>query len=665
MPKLTPKYVLDKAKGMVEEYKNHWDRLYKGQLLDYRRMAAGKLPLEIHNNLSKQEYEYRSKLVPRLIPDSIAELKGRLIYNLFGSDDPFEVVGVTRDDQYNAENIDLVAKYGWEMTSAKMTCAEIIQDAIEIGIGFGEVTHVDEYTGVVRNVGGDLAVPTPSFGRELRYSGPKLHYLRPETTYLEPVRRPENLSAYAKLMLVPVSSIYREAVEGGIYYRFRDNVKKIKKSGFRDDPLSEYDVYRDHNIESDQETPDFKVLIAEVWAKLSDSLYSPGEWYVITIANYNSNPVLIRFDRNPLGTGSHPLVICRVFPQNNMMLGDSAVNKLFDLMLEKFNKRNQRINYANQVINFASTIIAPAGAVKKDSISFKMHKIIETMGASARDFSTIQMDVAPITTSLQEEQVIDMDAQRTMATNEILAGRNPMRYEAATTNSLIDANAKVLQSLPLLAVEETLIKPVVRRYIVDFQLFSDPYFVIRISGKKGMPTFREVDRASILGSFDVICRASSTVIPKALKQAMFSQFVQIYGPNPKVNIDWNAFAKKHMEVLEMPVSDDIIRQDAWVESEIRREEALMLNGLPWEPLEHESHQKHLAHHLATFAGLREDSPGFVAFRQHIYFHRRFEAQMQGQMNLPSPTGIDSMGDVLNDVSGEIAPRVSDGSIGVR
>jgi hypothetical protein len=662
MAKLTPKYALDRAKGMVEEYKSHWDRLYKGQLLDYRRMAAGRLPLEIHDNLSKPEYEYRSKLVPRLIPDSIAELKGRLIHNLFGSGEPFEVVGVTRDDQYNAENVNLVVKYGWEMTSAKMVCAEIIQDAIEVGIGFGEVVHTDEYVNAVR--GGGLGVVEPSLGRELRYSGPKLHYLRPETTYLEPVRRPENLSAYAKLMLVPISSIYREASEGGIYYKFRDNVKKIRKSGLRSDPLSEYDVYCDHSIQSDEQTPDFKVLIAEVWAKLSDSLYKPGEWHVITIANYDSNPVLIRFDRDPLGTGNHPLVICRVFPQSNMMLGDSAVNKLFDLMLEKFNKRNQRINYANQVINFASMIIAPAGAVKKDSIAFKTHKIIEMLGASAKDLSTIHMDVSPITTSLQEEHVIDLEAQRTMATNEILAGRNPLRYEAATTNSLIETNAKVLQSLPLSAVEETLIKPVVRRYVVDFQLFSDPYFVIRVTGKKGVPTFTEVDRASILGSFDVVCHASSTVIPRVLRQAMFSQFVQIYGANPRVNIDWNAFAKKHMEVMEMPISDDIIRQDAWVESEIRREEAVMLNGLPWEPLEHEPHQRHLAHHLETLSELTEDAPGFTALRQHVYFHKQFEAQIQGQLNLPSPTGIDSVGDVLNDVSGRGAPEISDGSIGI-
>lgn len=673
MKPLEDKDLQDMVVNLSREYRNHWSKIWNTVTKDYRLMSEGKLPVDMEAELAKPEYKYDSKLVPRMIINAGNNAKAMISNTIFNRDRVVDFIGRNEEDFMRGEYANQLISYAFEVTGFKKAVMEILEDTWETGIGFGEIEYFKDVTSVLRRgLPGSNNVISRFINyfagartNQTLYDGGILRYIRTEMVALEPVRRVENLSAYSRLAVVPISKIMQRAEnkESG-FYRFKDNIDKIKASHFKDSETA-FDVSGDHDQNVNEfDTPDFKVLANIFWVN-TKSIYSGKQmqWHRLTVANDDIEPYLLEVSVDPLRSQSHPLLINKIYPRNNRMMGFSGPELLFDLFLEKFAKRNQQINYMNQAIELAGALIIPKGGIaNKKILPAKRGKIIELSGMvqSARDVTSVQMDMNPMQMMLQEQIVIDSEVEETIQSSRVTRGQMPSRQEKATTVSIVDSNSKILQSMPVASVEDTLIKPAARLYLHIFQEFSDESFTIRVLGKNGY-AFKEMSKDNFLGYFDAKCYGSSEILPKAMKQAAFAQVAQVYGPNPKCNLDIDKLAVEHMKSLEIGNAEEFVKSNAKMLAEIEREESIMLTlGRPTPALEHESHPIHITHHMETMqqlmmSGKGELDPEIIAMQMHASMHNQMMQMANGQINIPTQPNVHNMGEAMNSTAAISAP----------
>jgi len=673
MKPLEDKDLQDMVVNLSREYRNHWSKIWNTVTKDYRLMSEGKLPVDMEAELAKPEYKYDSKLVPRMIINAGNNAKAMISNTIFNRDRVVDFIGRNEEDFMRGEYANQLISYAFEVTGFKKAVMEILEDTWETGIGFGEIEYFKDVTSVLRRgLPGSNNVISRFINyfagartNQTLYDGGILRYIRTEMVALEPVRRVENLSAYSRLAVVPISKIMQRAEnkESG-FYRFKDNIDKIKASHFKDSETA-FDVSGDHDQNVNEfDTPDFKVLANIFWVN-TKSIYSGKQmqWHRLTVANDDIEPYLLEVSVDPLRSQSHPLLINKIYPRNNRMMGFSGPELLFDLFLEKFAKRNQQINYMNQAIELAGALIIPKGGIaNKKILPAKRGKIIELSGMvqSARDVTSVQMDMNPMQMMLQEQIVIDSEVEETIQSSRVTRGQMPSRQEKATTVSIVDSNSKILQSMPVASVEDTLIKPAARLYLHIFQEFSDESFTIRVLGKNGY-AFKEMSNDNFLGYFDAKCYGSSEILPKAMKQAAFAQVAQVYGPNPKCNLDIDKLAVEHMKSLEIGNAEEFVKSNAKMLAEIEREESIMLTlGRPTPALEHESHPIHITHHMETMqqlmmSGKGELDPEIIAMQMHASMHNQMMQMANGQINIPTQPNVHNMGEAMNSTAAISAP----------
>ncbi|MCK5017985.1 MAG: hypothetical protein KAS32_13095, partial [Candidatus Peribacteraceae bacterium] len=446
---------------------------------------------------------------------------------------------------------------------------------------------------------------------------------------------------------------------GGLYSEYTANVNKIERANFDPNAESEYDVQDDHSYAGDiTSVKDFPVLLVEIWHRIPSKTGGQPSWWLSAIANHNTNALLVRHDENPMGTGKHPLVMCVVYPKNDRIYGECVPEKIQDYMLEKFYKRNQRINYVNLAIKLGGITFGPRFTNDRSTVLADIGKHIITSGQAKID--TIKLDLAPYSSLMQEESLIERDIESTVGSNRVSQGLTAQRRETATTTSVQDENSKVRSNEPISQIEDTLLKPTAKGYLEHCQILMPDTQVLRIIGKDKMISFRTFDRSGILGHYDVKCHASSELLTKAIKQALMDKFAQLYLNSP-VRIDWQEFVKQHAQTTEIPNSNRWVVDMSNEQLEAERENTLLLanDGLTIEPLEHESHEMHLSVHYKGMEEAQGDQSVDVSWLQnHIRQHEQIMETINGQnvpgQEMPTPT---TRGEQLNDINTTLQPSI--------
>lgn len=657
--------VVADAIDLTKELKTIWDKTYLGAFVDYRRVCDGKLPQTMENIYNGRDYKRRSKLKPRLIADILKDLVAYTSHTLFAKGDAFEFIPFEKNDVDGAEWANKLVSYSWLRTKVKLAAKSIIRDAGKLGGGFGRIEQYTDWRFRPRVVKDGVEQfdenNMPVSDNQILYRGGRLVRICPETVYPENISCFENIGACPVVMSVPLSKIQAEAQnERGLYYNYRHNVKKIKRFDFQN-PEQEYNQDTEHD-DNHYRLKDYPVQVAEIWQRMRYGKDDVATWYCITIANYGSGtPLVIRFARDPMGTGTHPFIMCRIFPRDDRMYGDSIAEMLMDLFLEKFHKKNQRIDFVNYMIAVHGTIFGKTNQIATDNLIFKMGKFIQLRSGQPKDLHTVTLPTEAIVATIQEEGMIDKEAAEAMASNKITSGKDPARREAATTNAIIDENAKIRQTEPISNIEETLVKPVANAYLLQCQLYMPASMRIRILGEKGYE-WQDARRKDILGRYDVICRASTEILPRALKQANMNAMIQTYVPVLGQSLDLFEIFKVHAELNEIPNAHKWIKDTSHIEADIKREEDFMVaTGQPWIALKHEPHIQHLNSHADLINQLyteNPDNPAIEALENHITQHQKLLSIQQGQTQVGGQPRADNMGDYLNNTSAEIAPKAA-------
>jgi len=666
---LTPKKqkaLLGEQTELITTYKNHWDKTYKGSFNDYRMMADGEMPKKVAAELKKTRYKRASKLIPRVIPDGIDYLRTIIVDALFNRAEVFGLAGRGSEDHVRAEFANALVHYEFDITDVEDQFDKIIEDACTLGGGFGEINHWED-----RRLNPGYTGKDGEFSRndyKTIYAGPRLVYQKAESIFLTPgIKDFDKISAYARLFATNISNIQMLTDKGSQYHEYAKNVPKIKASHFDIDGDQENDTQTDHERDSqDVHTKDFQVQLAVVWEKRPPVDGSVPQWHRTIIANYKHNPILLEFEKDPMKTGKHPLVMCRIYPKNNRVYGEGVPEKVYNYMLEKFHKRNQRIDFVNLAHILGGTIFAPQGLLDKKALLLdELGKIINVNAGNVKnDISTIALDLAPLQSSLQEELLVDNDIEKTLATNKVSMGQGTGQRESATEVYTVDQNAKVRANSPIRAVEKTLLKPTVKGYLIHSQLFMPEEFAIRVTGRDmGKIAFKDLKRSDILGQFDVKCNASRELLTRAMKQALMDRVIQTYSGNPRVQLNWQRLAREHFELLEIPDVDVIVPDMGDEAQRIDRENGMLMNGNPIEALLFEPHEEHMIKHMEAkqtaqiLAGSGQILPEIITvIDAHIQDHERKRAILNGETGqgdqVSSPT---NPGQVMERTGGSTTP----------
>jgi len=663
-PKKQKEY-LSKAQDVPRQYQNHWDKLYSDYFNDYRKMSKGRLPTRIESLFERGEYKYHSKLIPRMIPDAIKFLTVTADAALFNREKIFDFVGRRGSlDATKAKNSYDVVAYQWDVTNARKQMKKAIKDAASVGAGFLERHH---YTDRRLNpqyvdVGGQRVFDAQRY--DTVYAGPKIYRLAPEMVLVDPYARDlDEMTGYIKKMVVPRSAIIKEGVEGGLYFDYQKNIKKIEAGDFDEHYRDAYDVESDHQTQGEHiSTPDFPVLLTEWWMSTALDGETPG-WTVMTIANWEQNPILLRYETDPMLTGTHPLYMVQMSPVNDRLYGESVPEIAQGYMVEQFYKRNQAINLINVGAAVGGIVVMPSGMVDKHSVLAKLNKVLVSTGPAKGQIEHLKLDLSAYPSLIGESERIKRDAEHSLAQPPISRGIAPERRETATTTAIQDQNAKTLSNDPIAELEESMIKPIAKDFLLHTQLLVPDQFTIRVLGREKNYVFREVSREDILGAYDVKCHASSEITTKTIKQAIMNNMASLYLGNPLIRMDRQAFARKHFEINEIDEGDKIIDTTTDTQAEIQRENEMLLNGILIRALEHENHPEHIAGHMraANEMGQQMSQNELYFILAHIQEHKELMAQLQGQQvpgeKAEQPTFQDQ-GEQLNYIGSDMNARIS-------
>ena len=650
------KLVIDRAVLLSDSWKQHWDKFYNGTCKDYRLMADGKLPAKMQAEMDAKENEYLSKLVPQVIPTTNEFLKTTIINSLFNRDSVFECVGRRQEDSARARDAMDVVSYQMDYTKYKDEFSMIVEDSLGIGIGYGEDQFVTEYEPVSTMDGPILASPS----LEKVYEGVRMIRKRPETIYPDPVAtRIENMSGYFEFFFTSISTLLIEA-KSGVYQEYADNVNKIRSGDFDKELRASINRYTDHDYNESpdgDDTDDFPVLALRMWRRFAEQRGQIPTWHLVEIANHKKNPLILRYDINPLKTNNHPLKACRIFPVNDRLIGKCTAEKIGDYMLEKFQCKNRIIDITNDVADLAGMLFAPDTVFDKNSMPVKRRKVIKT-SALASEIKDIPLNTTPIPHLMAREDRIDRETQETMATPPIAMGMAPNRRDPATTSSIVDENSKIRGNGPIKAAEDTLLLPSIKDHILLSQLHLSEEYAYRILGKNGLWDYRKTKKTDIQGQFDIKCYGSTEVLTKGVKLALFEKALGIFAGNPHVRIDWQGMARLYYKMAEIPGAIELIPELSKEEADAERENTALMGGVAWQAIESDNHEAHIPIHLKAkdmleqqiaaleFQGDEESIQQITAlvsfFDTHISQHEQFRQAINGQINVGQGTQIPMM-----------------------
>lgn len=653
--------LISQATDTIRRYVDHWNPLYTGAFRDYRTMAARKMPDSVMDKLKANKYTGKAKLVPGLIADHIEAKTTSVMNNTLNRNEPFKFAGQDEKDQPNAENGRKLVMYNWQFTNFKMEARKAVRDAGIVGTGWMVRSHYVDRR-LRRDFGG--ADPYVKENFDEVYIGPRFHYRRAEMMYPEP--KPPGLdfnriTSIVEIFSLPITAIRKEGVNGGLFEKYRSNIKNILKEDYKPDSETKFSLSDDHSTgESADIETDFKVLVANWWTSLLD-IYGneTPAWHRTTIANWETNPQLLACDIDPMGNGKHPFYCVTMFdPPEPRLNGASLTEKLYNIFLENFYKRNQRIDLINRAAKRAGLLIGPRSSFPTEFI--EANKDLLVFSSDGRGITALPIELGAYQHMMMEEEKTEKDADSTARTNPVTRGLTAQRRETATTTATLDQNAKEQTLDPIAMIEQTLIIPAAEdSHEHNLILVPEPY-IGRVLGSDRQPQFFSFSRRDILGRFDAICLGSSEVTPKALKLANLNAMVDRYSRLP-VEIDWGKVAKRHWEMAEF--GEDVVITTSIQDDNIQRENEAMADGVTWLPLPHEDHQRHIGGHqqyirLLMSKGMTKDDEGMVAIMMHIKMHLQLMGEQQGalaqQGQAPS---YENMGELLDRTNTDNMARV--------
>jgi hypothetical protein len=645
--------MIARVKERYTDWKEYWDaKIFKPLFSDYRRMANGYLPDKMAKALAHTDYDYNSKLIPRVIPDAIQYMKAIASNSLFNRDMVFEFHGVRKEDSQRAPDANDLVNWIFEHTEFMDTAEQLIEDALEVGICYMERRHWRDMRPVVkygRNKFGRKILLRNSL--ETIFDGPCWYRLRPEMVYLDPDKRhPKQKPEYAKTMQSTIGHARAEAT--GLYREYADNIPKIEPGHYDPTAIYENDQVSDHrgtDSEPRKADENFPFLYTEQWFEIQHKNMNVPIITCIGIANYNTTPQLLRFDIDPMQTGESGLEIGRIYPRNDRMIGECVPEKIKSYMLAKFYARNQRIDLVNLARDVTGILFASGEIGDIDSLVTRRKRIIKMHSSLPAEMKDIKLDTTPIPHLQAEEAFIDSDIEKTLATNRITMGQTPSRRETATAIAVVNENSQIMSNYPLRQIEKSIIKPGAMGYLIHSQLLMPEKFKARILGKYRAPEWKDMKRSDILGVFDVKCYGSSEILAKGVKQALMDKFVQTWSANPHVRADWQGLMRENLKMSEVPAADRYVPETSFDLAYAERENGMMINGVVIKAIEEDNHPIHQQEHLkirdvAEEATLRTKQAGLgneferavtilSNIEEHIKQHAKFEQLIQGQTNI--------------------------------
>jgi hypothetical protein len=146
---------------------------------------------------------------------------------------------------------------------------------------------------------------------------------------------------------------------------------------------------------------------------------------------------------------------------------------------------------------------------------------------------------------------------------------------------------------------------------------------------------------------------------------LVEKFVQVWGQNPHVRIDWQKVCKISARLAELPEVDSFVLDLGYDNAIAERENSMFMSGKVEviQVVEMDNHDIHVPSHQKTkdmMMGLGMDT---VFMDQHIQEHVQMKQIINGQMNVGAGSQMPTMQDqqdLTANVSSEMMPGAMSG-----
>lgn len=529
--------VFESYKKQSEQYRDDWEKIYEGWRL----------------HLRSNDYPWRSKVYIPLMFWTIETIAPKLL-----SDNPtISAKAVGEEDELKAEFIskflDQQFRRTMKMRSKLLTT---VKSMLAYGRGIAKVYWETKTVG-----GGKKAIKGQKNTKRVVYDDPIYEPKSIFDVYVDP--KVDHIQE-SEWVIDYYEKSYNELMKQDDIYKNLKYVKGFEGLSLKDDNNRTQSSVDHLDLSSSASGPK-KVKCIEAWC--SDK--------VVTIADIDQEPVLLREMPNPYKHGMKPFVSLKCFdsPEAQRFYTQGFGHILKDIQAGINTTANQTIDNANLVINKMYAIRRGANIDRKQLIARPGGMVEVDDLSDIKEMRT--SDISGSSKYLMDQFLYW--AQNTTGATDLLRGLSSSA--TATGLSIQDKNAQSRLTILQANVEEFISE--IGKMILDLdQQYIQNTRSIRIFDEQFREEFYILfSEGSLDGEFDIEIESDSTVnIDKAVLNKQLLDSISLFGADPSFGLDKKAVARRWYKNAGFSDIDELLPQKEEEQPENTQEAPLPEQG---------------------------------------------------------------------------------------
>lgn len=505
----------EKVVGLYSNSKNYYNPLRQDYVKYYKQYRSW---LDVDS--MRDYYKWRSKLFIPATARAVDGLLPDLLLTLMPNNSFFETKPRESEDVIQASINQGLLSYDFDVDDSLLKAYVYIKQMALYGTTFGKCfwkTTKKEETIEVDDL---ILGKQKSKQSVVLFDGPTFVPIDIFSVYYSP----KATSLSDTWVIHRTEKSIREMKELGIY----QNIDKLEEC-IVSDMNSDADRYE---IEirkykqglpaaySGEEGDDRKVELLEYW--------NADRTKTMTIAGQH---VVVRPERdNPLGVAFDPFICSALWPNPFELQGVGVPEKVRDLQDQLNSEVNQRLDNRNLRQNFIIKV--------KRGSNVNVRNIVSRPGAIWLTDDMGALDVVNVpdissASSFAEENMLEGKCEEITGVTKYVTGGGTDSRRTATESSILQRMGSKQFALHVKMLEDTFIKPMIRKFHVLNQKFITKEQVVKIVGPKGN-AFINSSYEDSMREFDIITTSSSELLNKDLKVQQMTTLYQMAATDPTV-----------------------------------------------------------------------------------------------------------------------------------
>jgi hypothetical protein len=521
-------------------------------------------------------YKWRSKLFIPATARAVDGLLPDLLLTLFGSDPFFEIAPREASDVPQADIQTALLSFQFGNCDFFNKSFTYLKQMAMYGTTFGKVFWKKETA--VDNI--EIDVPQED-GTTKMVKIPKEEVLF-DQPYFEPIDLFSLFVSKSATSLKDTWVIHRdeksikEMKEAGVYKNIKELETEIlsdKASGKYEEEVRKWTKGLS-GAYNDEEGDDRKVELLEYW--------NLDRTKTMTIAGQR---VMVRELRdNPYGSKYDPFVSSSLWTNPFELLGTGVPKKCRDLQAQINSEVNQRLDNRNLRQNVIIKVRRGANINTRNLIS-RPGGVWLTDDMTALEVVNIP-DISS-NSSFMEENTLEQKCEEITGVTRYATGSGASGDRTATEASILTKMSSKSFALHLKQLEETFIKPVLRKFLYLNSRFMEREEFVRVTGQSGGYDFIKVTPQDVIKTnYDLVAKGSSELTDKNMKVQQMVNFMGMIAQDPAMQgfksqltrRIWEAWGNKDYDVIKQQAEQQMMIAQQQAMQQMMQQQASQQGG---------------------------------------------------------------------------------------